>query len=690
MAQTRRRKPKARYSRGYRHPLKVLPNRKNTVSRILRALRLLLLCFLVAVPSFIGGAYAGIVKKVDELQGPVQASTQPTYIYSEPLGESEEGARRVLASIFQGKNHETASLEEMPPYLLNAVVAKEDHRFRAHGGVDVWGILRALYVDVQAGGAVEGASTITQQYVKNAYLSSDQTISRKVKEAALAIEVERRYSKDEILGMYLNTLYFGNNAYGVKAASETYYNESVEDLTLSESAALVGMVWSPSTMGTNKEASKEQRNLVLEQMFEAGYVNRQEYLDALEKPMPQEWPMTPMSQTGLSGPSLTKGFADYVQRELVERYGTKTVRQGNLSVYTTLSLKTQMQARETLYGEGGYLNDPGDPDAALVSIDQQTGEIEAMVGNRNPEAQFNLATQAQRQPGSSFKPFALIAALEQGIDPSTKFVSEDKTYMVEKPNDTIEKWEVENYDDIERGKISLKKGLWMSDNTVFTELVMDAGGKGLKNGPEKVVDVAKRLGISADFGGYTHPSVVLGTQEVSPIEMATAYATIANHGRRVEPTGISKVVKNEGTEDERVLYTHEAEKGEQVIDREIADRAIRLMEGDIDNGISEDASLEERDVAGKSGTTENFFDAWFIGATPQLTTSVWMGYAKGGTTLESLNYDRETLTSMPENIWSSYVGETLEGNPKEEFEGEPEPAGEKEKPQKSTSGGSSE
>jgi penicillin-binding protein 1A len=652
---------------------------------VLRTLRLLLLCIIVAAISLIAGAYAGIIKKVDELQGPVRTSTQPTYIYSGPLGDSEEGARRVLASIFQGKNRETASLEEMPPYLLNAVVAKEDHRFREHGGVDVWGILRALYVDIRAGGAVEGASTITQQYVKNAYLSSEQSISRKVKEAALSIEVERRYSKDKILGMYLNTLYFGNNAYGIEAAAQTYYNKSVEDLTLPESATMVGLVWSPSSLGSNKEAAKEQRNLVLEQMFEAGYINRQDYLDALEKPMPQEWPMIPMSETGLSGPNLTRGFADYVQQQLVERYGARTVMQGGFSVYTTLNLETQMQARKTLYGSGGgYLNDSGDPDAALVSINPKTEEIEAMVGNRDPEAQFNLATQSRRQPGSSFKPFALIAALEQGIDPETKFVSEDKTYKIKKPSGTIEKWEVENYDGIERGEISLKKALWQSDNTVFTDLVMNASGKGLKNGPEKVANVAKRLGISTDFGGYTHPSIVLGTQEVSPMEMATAYATIANHGRRVEPTAISKVVKSEDTEDDKVLYKHEDKKGEQVIDRKIADKTIKLMEGDIDNGISDDASLEGRDAAGKSGTTENFFDAWFIGFTPQLTTAVWMGYAKGGKTLESLNYDRETLTSMPENIWRSYMQKAMAGEPKKEFEGEPEPPEKKEKPQKGT------
>ena len=422
--------------------------------------------FTVAFLSFAAGGYLGLVEKVSDLQEPDAASAHPTYLYSEPLGDSQETAR-VIGRISGGENRRPASLEDMPQSLLNALVAKEDERFREHAGVDLWGILRALYIDLRAGKAVEGASTITQQYVKNAYLSQDRSISRKLKEAALAVEVERRYTKNQILAKYLNTVYFGNNAYGAGAAAETYFDKSVDDLSLGESATLIGLLWSPSTLGADKEAAREQRDLVLEKMFNAGYATRQDYIRALEEPLPEEWPVAPPAEPGLSGPQLTRGFADLVYEELVERYGAGTVRRGGLSVYTTLDLEAQVAAEQTLYGADGYLNAPDDPDAALVSIAPETGEVETMVGNQEPGSHFNLVTQARRQPGSSFKPFALIAALEAGVEPSTTYVSEEKEYGVKIPGGGIETWTVENYDGKERGEISLKQALWQSDNSIL-------------------------------------------------------------------------------------------------------------------------------------------------------------------------------------------------------------------------------
>ncbi|MDP8948939.1 MAG: penicillin-binding transpeptidase domain-containing protein, partial [Actinomycetota bacterium] len=315
------------------------------------------------------------------------------------------------------------------------------------------------------------------------------------------------------------------------------------------------------------------------------------------------------------------------------------------------------------------------PDAALVSLEPETGRIRAMVGNRDQRSQFNLVTQGRRQPGSAFKPFALVAALEEGIDPETKFVSEKKEYQVNVGTDKPERWRVKNYDGIERGRITLKEALWMSDNTVFTDLVMNADGQGLEGGPAAIVDVAKRAGITADFGQPPHPSVVLGTQEVSPLELATAYATIANGGRRVEPTVISRVVSDEGQEGEKVLYQAPSKpQGEQVIDPEIAHEATEIMIGDVTEGIASDAALGDRPVAGKTGTSENFFDAWFVGYTPQLLTGIWMGYAEGGQTLEyELEYARE-LNGLyggitPAMIWKTYMEQVLEGEPIEKFEG---------------------
>src|ERR687889_1539817 len=535
MARTyQKRTRRGEQARNIRRPVR-LPERlkgssrsRSLASRILRGMGVFLSCMLVAGAAFAAGGYLGLTKSVERLDDPRTYETHPTYIYSAPLGDNED-SRRVIGTIFEGQNRKTASLSQMPPQLLNAVVAKEDERFREHGGVDLWGIMRALWVDIRAGEAVEGASTITQQYVRNAYLSQDTSITRKVKEAFIAIEVERKQdSKDQIIADYLNTVYFGNNAYGIEAASETYFNKSVEDLSVGESATLVGLLWSPSTLGEEREGAGYQRDLVLRKMFDTGYITSQDYNAALEAPMPENWPMNPPAQSGFSGPGLTRNFADYAHDELIRRYGANTVLQGGLSVYTTIDLEDQVAAHDIAYGPSGYLPDAHDPDLALVSIEPETGRIKSMVGDRDEDSQFNLVTQGRRQPGSSFKTFALIAALEQGIDPDTRYVSEEKEYKVDVGLDKPETWKVQNYDGTERGRISLKEALWYSDNTVFADLAMNADGRGLKDGPEKIAEVAEKCGITVDLPKHPKPSIVLGAYEVSPLDMASAYATIAN------------------------------------------------------------------------------------------------------------------------------------------------------------------
>ncbi len=647
--------------------------REDLWSRLLRWVGIFSLCCLVAVLAFVAGGYLGLVLAVGSLEEPTEVTAHPTYLYSQPMGDTE-GSTRAIGTIFQGENRRTAPLEDMPPSLLDALVAKEDERFREHGGVDLWGIIRALWVDVLImtgflpDESLEGASTITQQYVKNAYLSRDLSLSRKFKEALIALELERKYEKDEILGMYLNTVYFGNNAYGVEAAAETYFNKSAEDLTIGDSATLIGLLWSPSSLGTNRGEATKQRNVVLAQMRDLGYITRQEHMEALDAPLPEPWPKAPMIDTGLTGPQITRNFAEVVREELVNRYGANTVIAGGLSVYTTLDLKAQVEAHKTLYGPSGYLRNPENPEAALVAIEPSTGHITTMIGNRDGESQFNLVTQARRQPGSSFKPFALIAALEQGIDPSTQFVSEAKQYVIKDNDGQSEEWNVRNYEDHNYGPISLETALWFSDNSVFTDLVTNAEGRGLKNGPEAVVDVAKRLGVSTEL--EPRPSIALGAQEVSPLDMATAYATIANDGKRVTPTAIEKVVKNEGQEKEEVLYTAKQEEGEQVIDPKVARKVTEIMVGDITHGIASKASLGDRPAAGKTGTTENFFDSWFVGFTPQLVTGVWMGYEEGGRTLDGLlNIGGQQLGPLapPIVIWQNYMQKVLQDKPIEKF-----------------------
>ena len=648
-----------------------VPSRKSLASRILRGIGVFLLCLLVSGAAFAGGGYLGLTQSVQKLDEPRTYETHPTYIYSAPLGGNED-SRRVIGTIFEGQNRKTASLSEMPPHLLDAVVAKEDERFREHGGVDLWGIMRALWVDIRAGKAVEGASTITQQYVRNAYLSQDRSITRKIKEALIAIEVERKpESKDQIIADYLNTVYFGNNAYGVEAASEAYFNKSVEDLSIAESATLVGLLWSPSILGEDRAGAQYQRDLVLTKMFDTGYVPSRDYNQALEEPLPEAWPVNTPTRSGFTGPALTRDFAQYTHDEIIRRYGVNTVLEGDLSVYTTIDLEKQLAAHDIAYGPSGYLPEGDDPDLALVSIEPGTGRIETMVGDRDENSQFNLVTQGRRQPGSSFKPFALIAALEQGIDPDTRYVSEKKEYKVDVGLDEPETWKVQNYDGIVRGEISLKEALWRSDNTVFADLAMNAGGRGLKDGPEKIADVARRCGITTHLPEHPKPSIVLGAYEVSPFDMASAYATIANDGRRVEPTAISKVVSN----DEKVLYmAPEHPESKQVISEDIANEATGIMIGDVTEGIAKDAYLGERPVAGKTGTSEHFFDAWFIGFTPELVTGTWMGFAEGEQTLEYiLDYARKLhgLSGgiTPAEIWKTYTQSIMRGEPIEQFDG---------------------
>jgi len=665
-------------ARDIRRPVRLPERRKGSsrrrslASRVLCGMGVFLLCMLVAGAAFAAGGYLGLIVSVQKLDEPRTYETHPTYIYSAPLGGNED-SRRVIGTIFEGQNRKMASLSEMPPHLLDAVVAKEDERFREHGGVDLWGIMRALWVDIRAGKAVEGASTITQQYVRNAYLSRDRSIARKIKDALIAIEVERKQdSKDQIIADYLNTVYFGNNAYGVEAAAETYFNKSVEDLSIAESATLVGLLWSPSILGEDRDGAQYQRDLVLTKMFDTGYVPSRDYNQALEEPLPEAWPANTPTRAGFTGPELTRDFAQYTHDELIRRYGVHTVLEGDLSVYTTIDLKKQVAAHDIVYGPSGYLPAPDDPDLALVSIEPGTGRIETMVGDRDESSQFNLVTQGRRQPGSSFKPFALIAALEQGIDPNIRYVSENKEYKVDVGLDKPETWEVKNYDGIVRGEISLKEALWRSDNTVFADLAMNAGGRGLKNGPEKIADVARRCGITTHLPEHPKPSIVLGAYEVSPLDMASAYATIANDGRRVEPTTVSKVVSNE---DEKVLYVApEHPEGEQVISEDIANEATEIMIGDVTEGIAKDAYLGDRPVAGKTGTSENHFDAWFIGFTPELVTGTWMGYAEGGQTLEYVLQYARRLHGLsggitPAEIWKGYTRSVLSGEPVEQFDG---------------------
>ena len=453
------------------------------------------LCVLVAGVAFAAGGYLGLIKGVERLDEPRTFETHPTYIYSAPLGGNED-SRRVIGTIFEGQNRKTASLSEMPPQLLNAVVAKEDERFREHAGVDLWGIMRALYVDIRAGEAVEGASTITQQYVRNAYLSQDMTITRKVKEALIALEVERNEdSKDQIIADYLNTVYFGNNAYGVEAAAETYFNKSVEDLSIAESATLVGLLWSPSTLGEDREGAGYQRDLVLGKMFDTGYITSEDYNAALEVPMPERLACEPADPVGVLRTRAHPRLRGVRPRGA---HTDGTVRtpslQGGLSVYTTIDLADQVAAHDIAYGPVGYLPDVDDPDLALVSIEPGTGkhkdhdrrqERELPVQPRHPgqapARQLVQAVRPHRRPGAGHR--SRTPSTSRRVR-STRSTSAWTSRRRGRYRTTTGSCAVRS---------ASKEALWWSDNTVFADLAMNADGRGLKNGPEKIADVAKEM-----------------------------------------------------------------------------------------------------------------------------------------------------------------------------------------------------
>ena len=480
----------------------------------------------------------------------------------------------------------------------------EDRRFFEHRGIDVRGIARAVWQDLRNRAVVEGGSTITQQFVKNAYVKSSRSFERKLKEAALAWQLEQQWPKDRILTAYLNTIYFGNGAYGIEQASRVYFRHRASSLTLAESALLAGIPADPARYdpAANPRQAKARRHTVLRAMLDQGDITRAEYWRADHEPLPEP---ADIRLPGIQGPA--PYFTNYVKQQLVDAYGTARVFGGGLRVRTSIDLGLQRIAREAI---AKWLPEDDGPSAALVAVDPRDGRVLAMYGGRNfAESQFNLAVQGERQPGSAFKPFALAAALDQGISPTTSFVSAPVTISL---GDRL--WHVENYEGSNLGTVDLETATTYSDNTVYaqlTELVR----------PQAVAAMARRLGIQSPIKGYF--SVTLGGEAVNPLEMARAYATFANGGQRVDGAlmgNVPRAVLSIG-EKKNIPYTREA------LGQNEAAIVNRLLQGVVESGTGKRAQLSDgRPVAGKTGTTENYGDAWFVGYTPQLAVAVWVGY----------------------------------------------------------------
>jgi penicillin-binding protein 1A len=544
----------------------------------------------------------------------------------------------------------------MSLWVRKATIAIEDRRFFEHNGVDIEGTARAALANIRAGGIVEGGSTITQQLVRNLYISRERTVQRKVKEACLATKLDRARSKEWILTTYLNQVFYGNRAYGIEAASRTYFSKPASKLLLSEAALLAGLTQAPSVFDpfTVPERALARRNEVLRAMRDTGVITQRVYELALAAKLD-------LRRGKVYDAIREPYFFGYVRDRLIEEYGPQQVRSGGLKVYTTIIPRYQRLA-ETAIRE--TLDESDDPAAALISISPRTGAIRAMaaiVPNR-PKNQFNLLSQARRQPGSTFKTFVLAAAVEQGINPdSTYYVSAPFTYRIHPAGNCDDGtwWCVKTYANDYYGWSSIRSATLRSDNSVYAQLTLDVTA-------QKVAEVARRMGVSSqlDVKGAYVPSIGLGSIAVSPLDIASAYATLAAGGIYAEPMAIRRVVLPDGTVDTKAGWGKP--KRRRAISEGTAAIVTRILEQNIQSGTGTRAAFG-RPAAGKTGTAELNVDAWFAGYTPDLATAVWMGYTRAEIPLDSVHGIAVTGGSFPAEMWRLFMEEALADKEPSEF-----------------------
>jgi penicillin-binding protein 1A len=535
----------------------------------------------------------------------------------------------VIAQWHGEQDRTVVSYGDMPIYLRNAAVAIEDRRFWQHHGVDTEAVMRALRVNAASGGVRQGGSTITQQLVKVLFTKGERTLSRKVREVVLAFELENRADKQKVLETYLNTVYFGNGAYGAESAAQRYFGKHAASLDLAESALLAGLIQSPSRYdpSRNPALARERRDVVLSEMRSQGYITDAQAAIARRSPIRLAAP----KDTG----SVAPYFVEYVKRDLITRLGEDAVYQGGLRVYTTLDPALQRAAEKS----ARKLSGSKDPEVAIVTVRHSDGSILAMVGGRNfASNQFNLAAQGRRQPGSAFKPFVLVAALEEGIRPTQVFSAMPYSVRVK---DGI--WRVQNYENGRTaGSLSLQAATNWSVNAVYARLIMQVG-------PDKVVDVARRLGITTPVND--DPAIALGGLRtgVSPLEMASAYGTIANAGMHVAPSGVVRVTDDKG----KTLY-RPSRAADRAVSKAVAMQASLMLHDVVEHGTGSAAKVGQW-AAGKTGTTQSYRDAWFVGWSGDLSTAVWVGYPGAQVSMTDVHGIKVTGGSFPARIWSSYM-----------------------------------
>ncbi|WP_325176698.1 transglycosylase domain-containing protein [Paenibacillus alkalitolerans] len=547
----------------------------------------------------------------------------------------------LIDSFHGGRNRHIVTLKDISPHMIQATLAIEDRRFYQHFGFDPIGLARAVWINLQNMELDQGASTLTQQLARNLFLSHERTFTRKIKELLYAVQLEMEYTKDEIFAMYLNQIYFGHGAYGVQAASQMYFGKNASDLTLEESALLAGVMksWKYYSPYMDMERSKSRQKLILETMADQGLVTASEAQSAYDRRLD----LKPLEE---KQPSKAPYFRDYVRSVAVGKLGIdeKLYDSGGVTVYTTLDLRAQQIAEETM---AKYLENHQDLQSALVAIDPRNGHIRAMVGGRDYESnQYNRVVSNSRQPGSSFKPFLYLTALQhEGFSAATRFKSEPTVFTYDDGRKTYSPKNFRNK--YKNDYVDLRYAMSRSDNIYAVNTILQVGA-------DKVIETARSLGMRSPMKPL--PSLALGTFPVSPLEMASAFGTIANQGVRVEPVVILKIVDSYG----RVIYSS-TPKAERVVEAKYTYVLTHLMESVFNDGGTGNrvAKLVKRPVAGKTGTTDT--DAWMVGFTPELATAVWVGHDKGRS-ISSV----EAHTASP--MFAEFTERTLETVPPKLFE----------------------
>ncbi len=564
----------------------------------------------------------------------------------------------VLAELYMEKRS-PVTIDQVSPYVLQGTVATEDVRFYQHGGVDLQGILRAVIVNLSGG--QEGASTITQQYVRNTILSSemnDISIKRKVREMTLANEMEKIYSKDEILLMYLNTINYGDNCYGIQAAARHYYSTDASDLTIAQAATLIGIPNSPTMYNpnTNPDNAIDRRNVVLSRMLTNGVITQEEY----ESAKAEDLNLQIEEDEGTNGIYLYKYFTSYIRDQILETYDHEQVFEGGLKIVTTIDPEMQEYAEEAVqkqYDSGRLA--ASNQEFALTLVDPNTGFIKAMIGGRDYDSdQYNIATSSTGvQTGSTFKAFTLTDAIEKGINPQTTYMNCDAGPV------EVNGAKIYNYGHSNYGTMTIANMTAISSNTGYMRLITDSTS-GVT--PESVKKVAERLGLNSSNIG-TAPTITLGVYNANTTEMASAYGTFATGGVYRSATGILTVTDRNGN----VLFDNTSGvEGEQVLTDSVAYAVTRVLEGVINNtsyGTATAARLSSGQIAaGKTGTTDDYHDLWFVGYTPQLSCAVWTG---------SRDNTAELMTNTwCQDIWRDLMTNCLAGQEIQDFKSAEDPA----------------